>query len=94
MTFWEVLLISFGVSVDALAVSVAASLAERGSRLRAGVMAALFFGGFQTLMPLIGFGAAALCHAFVAAVDHYLAFALLSFVYSTVPMALIRSIAS
>ena len=43
-------------------------------------MAALFFGGFQTLMPLLGFGAAALCHALVAAVDHYLAFALLSFV--------------
>jgi len=80
MTFWDVLLISFGVSVDALAVSVAGSLAERGSRLRGGAMAALFFGGFQTLMPLIGFGTAALFHAFVAAVDHYLAFALLSFV--------------
>ena len=54
MTFWDVLLISFGVSVDALAVSVAGSLAERGSRLRGGAMAALFFGGFQTLMPLLG----------------------------------------
>jgi len=80
MTFWDVLLISFGVSVDALAVSVAGALADRGSRLRSGAMAALFFGGFQILMPLLGFGAASLCRAFVAAVDHYLAFALLSFV--------------
>lgn len=80
MTFWDVLLISFGVSVDALAVSVAGSLAERGNRCRAGVMAALFFGGSQTLMPLVGFGTAALFRAFVAAVDHYLAFALLAFV--------------
>lgn len=80
MTFWDVLLISLGVSVDALAVSVAGALADRGSTLRSGAMAAIFFGGFQTLMPLLGFGAASLCRAFVAAVDHYLAFALLSFV--------------
>ena len=80
MTVWEILLISFGVSVDAFAVSVGASLAERGSRLRNGAMAALYFGGFQTMMPLAGFGAACLFHSFVAAVDHFLAFALLGFV--------------
>ena len=80
MSFWEILLISFGVSVDALAVSVGASLAERGDRFRNGAMAALYFGGFQTLMPLLGFVAASLCRDLVAAIDHYLAFALLAFV--------------
>jgi len=80
MPFWEILLISFGVSADAFAVSVGASLAERGNPFRNGAMAALCFGGFQTLMPLLGFGAASLCRDFVAAIDHYLAFALLAFV--------------
>ena len=80
MTPWEILLISFGVSIDALAVSVAASLADRGDRFRHGAMAALYFGGFQTLMPLAGFGTACIFHSFVAAVDHCLAFALLGFV--------------
>ena len=80
MSLWEILLISFGVSVDALAVSVGAALAERGNRFRNGAMAALYFGGSQTLMPLAGFAAASLCRDLVAAVDHYIAFALLAIV--------------
>ena len=80
MPFWEILLISFGVSVDAFAVSVGAALAERENPFRNGAMAALYFGGAQTLMPLLGFGAASLCRDIVAAIDHYIAFALLSFV--------------
>ena len=54
MTFWETLLLAVALSMDAVAVSVANSLAYR---CKAREMAAmpLLFGGFQGLMPLLGY---------------------------------------
>ena len=74
----ELLIIAFGVSVDAFAVSAGgalcpASLPRRACALRAG----LFFGGFQFLMPAIGYFAASLMSNTVKQIDHWLAFALL-----------------
>ena len=74
----ELLIIAFGVSVDAFAVSAGgalcpASLSRRACALRAG----LFFGGFQFLMPAIGYFAASLMSNTVHQIDHWLAFALL-----------------
>ena len=59
MEFWETALIAFGVSVDAAAVSTAGAVVPSSlARWRCALRAALFFGGFQFFMPLIGFAAA------------------------------------
>jgi len=81
MNIIDVLLISFGVAVDAFAVSVGGSVSDRRGRLVVnGMMAALFFGGFQILMPLAGYGAAAVFGKLVSGHDRWIAFFLLAFV--------------
>ena len=81
MSCIEVLLIAFGVSIDAFAVSTSGSLCKPllPRRIQA-LNAALFFGIFQFVMPVIGFFIANLALDLVRAVDHYVAFALLAFV--------------
>ena len=60
MNFLDIILISFGVAVDAFAVSVGGSVSDRRrSVVRNGMMAALFFGGFQVIMPVAGYYIAA-----------------------------------
>jgi putative Mn2+ efflux pump MntP len=81
MSFLEIFFLSLSVSVDALAVSVAGALCDRSkNRWQNALLAALFFGGFQFLMPLAGYGTATLFASFVKAVDHYLALLLLLYV--------------
>ena len=80
MNLLEILLISFGVSVDAFAVSVGGAMGCSKTSLRNGFNAALFFGGFQFLMPVAGFFAAAALAGFVQKYDHWCAFGLLAVV--------------
>ena len=81
MTLFEILLISLGVSIDALSVSVSGSFCDRTGRvLRNACRAALYFGLFQFLMPLGGFLAAGLLAGFVASFGHWIALVLLGFV--------------
>ena len=67
MDLWATLLIAFSVSLDAFALSVAGALTSRQSLLRNALLAAGFFGGFQFLMPLAGFGLAALLQKHIEA---------------------------
>lgn len=80
MGFVELFLIAVGLSMDAFAVSVCKGLGMK--RLNAGqaVIIALFFGGFQALMPVIGWVIGAQFARFVTAYAHWIAFALLAFV--------------
>jgi len=78
MTFWEILLIAFSVSLDAFALSVAGALTSRQKTTTNALLAAGYFGGFQFFMPLAGFLAAASMHRWVEACDHWIAFALLA----------------
>lgn len=81
MSIAEIILIAFGVSVDAAAVSVSGSLCPgKYSKWHCVFNAALFFGGFQFFMPIAGFYLAGLLTGKFADFDHYLAFALLTFV--------------
>lgn len=80
MDLWATLLIAFSVSLDAFALSVAGALTSRQSLRRNALLAAGFFGGFQFLMPLAGFLAAASLQRFFAAIDHWIAFVLLAIV--------------
>ena len=50
----ELLLIAVGLSMDAFAVSICKGLGMKKVNLKVAVVLALFFGGFQALMPLIG----------------------------------------
>ena len=81
MSIFEILMISFGVSIDAFAVSTGGSLCKPYLRRSIQALnAALFFGTFQFIMPVAGFFLAGLAMNLVRSIDHYVAFALLGFV--------------
>ena len=76
----EFLLLGVGLAMDAFAVSICKGLAMRKVNKKQVVIIALFFGGFQAIMPVIGW---LLCKGFqtyIEAFDHWIAFALLAFI--------------
>ena len=80
MGFWELLTLAFSVSMDAFAVSVCKGLCMRKSSLKACATCGIWFGGFQALMPLIGFFLGSLFAVAIEAVDHWVAFGLLAII--------------
>lgn len=80
MTLAELLIIAVGVSMDAFAVSICKGLSVRSLKPRYIGAAALWFGGFQALMPLIGYYLGVSFADFVANVDHWVAFILLGII--------------
>lgn len=80
MSFVEILLIAIALSMDAFAVSVCKGLSVPKLLPRHALTVGLYFGGFQALMPLIGY---LLAHSFesaIASIDHWIAFALLALI--------------
>jgi putative Mn2+ efflux pump MntP len=77
MSLGPILLLAFGLSMDATAVSAARGLSVKRIRLRHLALVATFFGGFQALMPLLGWLLGANLGRWLAAWDHWLIFALL-----------------
>lgn len=80
MGFWEMMTLAFSVSMDAFAVSVCKGLCMKKSSLKASVICGTWFGGFQAVMPLIGFFLGTLFAAAIEAVDHWVAFGLLALI--------------
>ena len=80
MGFIELFLTGVGLSMDAFAVAICKGLGMRKIRWRDALVIALFFGGFQALMPLIGWAAGSLFASTITAVDHWIAFGLLAFI--------------
>ena len=80
MGFGELMLLAVGVSMDAFAVSICKGLAMKKATLKAGLTCGLWFGGFQALMPLIGFFLGTLFAEAIEAVDHWVAFVLLGII--------------
>ena len=76
----ELALIAVGLSMDAFAVAVCKGLGMRRLNLRHALVIALFFGGFQALMPLIGWALGAGFQSLIEPVDHWIAFVLLAFI--------------
>lgn len=76
----ELLLLAVGVSMDAFAVSICKGLAMKRSTLKASLTCGIWFGGFQALMPLIGFFLGALFASSIQVIDHWIAFILLAFI--------------
>ncbi|MFO8007746.1 MAG: manganese efflux pump MntP family protein [Candidatus Brocadiia bacterium] len=77
MSFIELTFIALGLAMDALAVSVAEGIALKRVTRRHVVRVAVHFGGFQGLMPIVGWLAGSRLRAYVATWDHWVAFALL-----------------
>lgn len=78
--FFELFMIAIGLSMDAFAVSICKGLGMHRLDVRQGAIIAAFFGGFQALMPVLGWALGSQFAQFVTAVSHWVAFALLAFV--------------
>lgn len=80
MGFLELLLVAIGLSMDAFAVAVCRGLHMRKLNMRHAAVIALFFGGFQALMPLAGWLLGSAFAHYIDGFDHWLAFMLLAFI--------------
>lgn len=76
----ELLLISVGLAMDAFAVAVCKGLNMRRINYKHALIIALFFGGFQALMPFIGWLVGTRFAGYIDKYDHYVAFVLLAFI--------------
>lgn len=80
MGIGDILLIGVGLSMDAFAVAVCKGLSMRRINWGHAAVIALFFGGFQALMPLIGWLMGLGLQGLIAEYDHWVAFGLLAFI--------------
>ena len=76
----ELILTGVGLSMDAFAVAVCKGLGMRRIHWGQALVIALFFGGFQALMPLVGWAVGSLFSSYITAVDHWIAFGLLALI--------------
>lgn len=80
MGLFELLLIAAGLSMDAFAVSLCEGLGMGRLSLKNSLIIALFFGGFQAAMPVIGWLLGKQFAGYITSVDHWVAFGLLAFI--------------
>lgn len=80
MGFLELFLLAVGLSMDAFAVSVCKGLAMQRVTFRSAAICGVWFGGFQALMPFIGYLLGASFESYITAVAPWIAFILLSLI--------------
>ena len=80
MSLLELLIIAIGLSMDAFAVSIGKGLSVTKIKLSHALKVGLWFGGFQALMPLIGYLLGSTFADIVSAYDHWVAFVLLALI--------------
>ena len=80
MNIFDLILLAIGVSMDAFAVSIAKGLVTQRLRPKHYASVALWFGGFQALMPVIGYFVGANFASVVESYDHWIAFVLLAII--------------
>ena len=78
--FIVLFLMGVGLSMDAFAVSVCKGLAMRKVNKKQAFVIGLFFGGFQALMPLLGWSLGIQFEQYITSIDHWIAFILLGFI--------------
>lgn len=79
MSIFTIFMIGIGLSMDAFAVSIAKGMTMRKEQLfKYALILGFFFGLFQALMPLLGWWAGSYFQDFIASVDHWIAFGMLS----------------
>lgn len=80
MTLAELIIIAIGVSMDAFAVSISKGLASPALKPKNALTAGFWFGGFQALMPVVGYYLGVSFADLVSSVDHWIAFVLLGII--------------
>ena len=77
MGFFELFLLAVGLSMDAFAVSVCKGLSTRKLSMRHYLIIGAWFGGFQALMPTVGYFLGSAFQKYIESIDHWVAFILL-----------------
>ncbi len=80
MSLTELFIIAIGVSMDAFAVSVCKGLSVRKMKVSQALTCGVYFGGFQGLMPLIGYLLGSQFGEAIVSIDHWVAFVLLGLI--------------
>lgn len=80
MGFVELFLIGVGLSMDAFAVSICKGLNMKKINYKHALIIGGFFGGFQALMPFLGWALGSRFEQYIESVDHWIAFILLAFI--------------
>ena len=80
MGLFELFLLAVGLSMDAFAVSICKGLSVSRVRLKHMLLCGAYFGGFQALMPLIGYLLGVRFQSAIQRIDHWIAFVLLGII--------------
>ncbi len=80
MSYLSVFIIGVGLSMDAFAVSICKGLSMKKLAIKQALIVALYFGGFQALMPLIGYFLGTSFESKIQSVSSYVAFILLALI--------------
>lgn len=80
MSFFEIILLGIGLSMDAAAVSISNALCMKTIQLKKLLMVCISFAVFQGIMPLIGYFAASMFSVYISTFDHWIALILLLFI--------------
>ena len=78
MNMFDLFVIAVGLSMDAFAVSVCKGLAVQKVGKRHIMAVGMYFGGFQALMPLVGYFLGKQFESMITSIDHWIAFVLLA----------------
>ena len=80
MDIFELFFIAVGLSMDAFAVSICKGLSTKDLKVKHYLTVGLWFGGFQALMPSIGYFLGSRFENYITSFDHWIAFILLGFI--------------
>lgn len=80
MDLLALILLALALSMDAFAVSVCKGLSMKKTAVKAGLLCGVWFGGFQAIMPIIGFFLGRFFQEAIEAADHWIAFGLLALI--------------
>lgn len=80
MDIFTIVMIAMGLAMDAFAVSISSGITIKDLKPRHGAKIALFFGGFQSLMPLLGWFLGIGFKDYIEKYDHWIAFVLLGII--------------
>lgn len=90
LMFIELFLLGIGLAMDAFAVSVCKGLGMRKLNKKQTLIIGLYFGGFQALMPLVGWLLGSQFQKYITRIDHWIAFILLGFIGGKMMIEAIR----
>lgn len=80
MNLLTLVTIAVSLAMDSFAVSISGGITMRGTRWKNALTLALFFGGFQAVMPVIGWALGEAVRSYLEGIDHWIAFLLLALI--------------